>query len=77
MTDYTPSTDAVRKVYAAAPIVHEANRLADADVARNTERFYRWLAAVQADAFDRGAKAQADGYGMQVDTINPYKEHTA
>jgi hypothetical protein len=48
MTDAT--TEAIVKVYSAAPIITEVNRLGDRDVAHNRARFYRWLAAEQAAA---------------------------
>ncbi len=47
MSDYTPTTEAVRKIYCAAPIVTEGNRLSDAAVGRNIERFDRWLAELE------------------------------
>ena len=46
---YTPTTAAIRKVYSAAPIITERNRLGDSDVARNALAFERWLAAHDAD----------------------------
>jgi len=45
MSDYTPTTLAICKVYSAAPIVTEENRLGDRDIAKNVSAFNRWLTA--------------------------------
>lgn len=42
-------------------------------VIRESPTFQEIIRAAKADAFDQGAQAQADGYGMQVDTVNPYR----
>ena len=54
------STEAVRKVYAAAPIITEANRLGDFQAAANSERFDIWLAEVKAEAKREALEEAAD-----------------
>ena len=58
--NYTPTTEAVRKIYTAAPIVKESNRLPDSDIAKNGVRFDRWLAAERAKAVADLANTIAD-----------------
>jgi len=68
--EYTPTTGAIRKIYSAAPIVTEANRLGDADVARNVIAFDRWLAAhdaeIRHDQFDKSSRDWADEHAHQL-----------
>ena len=76
--NYTPTTEAVRKIYTAAPIVKESNRLPDSDIAKNGVRFDRWLAAERAKAWDEG-KAEMIRYQQGGKTkvpypANPYRE---
>lgn len=76
------TTDALRKVYVAAPIITEANRLPDADVISNTERFELWLAERDRQtaerAHDEGFMEALDYYRVDEHVsdgpkMNPYR----
>ena len=66
MTEYTPSTEQVRQLY--------ANSM-------DPEGFDRWLAQVKADAWDGGYRAAHYDAVMLIEaddaTPNPYRKETA
>lgn len=70
MSDYTPSTDEVREVYADAGYHAEMGDLA--------EDFDHWLAKERAEAWDEGHRAgyqdrKSEGQFVRFVAVNPYR----
>lgn len=68
MTEFTPSTEQVRDAY-----VRAMRNAFIASASEHAEEFERWLATIQAAAYDHGVRAWGELMVRRSELSNPYR----